>query len=247
MSDSLNIEQQQQRAANIKEMDSMCDMVKGQLTYLDLTRRQWIDRILGCEPDTDVKELYEGDYHIVELGRACHADSDDDDLVSVSSGDEETEHEYKGNKYTSKQLFAVWEAEAAESKKAYKALEKANKSPAKKQKTNNPKSKKTDTTDKGDDTSADKGDDTCAKGKGAKAKMGTVWTRFIVSNRTVLGPTSYKKFCENVEREWEIPVRFTATDGSTVFKVLDVTKYDNKLRWAKNPKQDLAKEGEDYF
>ena len=30
-------------------------------------------------------------------------------------------------------------------------------------------------------------------------------------------------------------------------KVLDVTNYDKKLRWAKNPEQNLETEGEDYF
>jgi hypothetical protein len=48
-----------------------------------------------------------------------------------------------------------------------------------------------------------------------------------------------------VERDWEFPVMVTAPDGSKVFKVLDVGKYDEKLRWARNPEQDLA-EGE-YF
>ena len=48
-----------------------------------------------------------------------------------------------------------------------------------------------------------------------------------------------------MERDWEVPVMFTAPDGSKVFKVLDVGKYDEKLRWARNPEQDLA-EGEYY-
>ena len=38
---------------------------------------------------------------------------------------------------------------------------------------------------------------------------------------------------------------FTAQDGSTIFKVLDIGKYDEKLRWARNPEQELE-EGE-YF
>ena len=40
---------------------------------------------------------------------------------------------------------------------------------------------------------------------------------------------------------------FSAPDGSKVFKVLELSRYDNKLRWAKNPQQNLETEGEDYF
>ena len=112
--------------------------------------------------------------------------------------------------------------------------EKANKSSAKKQKTDKPKS---DKTDKSDGASA----------KGRKAEKGTAWSRFLVGNRTVLGPSVYKKYCESVDRDYEVPVMFAAPDGSKVSKVLDVGKYDDKLRWARNPEQDLAVEGEDYF
>ena len=45
------------------------------------------------------------------------------------------------------------------------------------------------------------------------------------------------------ERDWEIPVMFTGPDGASVFKVLDVGKYDEKLRWARNPEQNLAAQG----
>ena len=74
-----------------------------------------------------------------------------------------------------------------------------------------------------------------------------MWSRFIIGNRTVLGPSVYKKYCESVDRDWEIPVKFTGPDGNTIFKVLDVGKYDEKFRWAKNPEQNLAVEGEDYY
>ena len=40
---------------------------------------------------------------------------------------------------------------------------------------------------------------------------------------------------------------FTGPDGASVFKVLDVGKYDEKLHWARNPEQNLETEGEDYF
>ena len=86
-----------------------------------------------------------------------------------------------------------------------------------------------------------------AAAKGAKAKTGTAWSRFLIGNRTVLGPSVYKKYCDSVGRDWEIPVMFTGPDGDTLFKVLEMGKYDGKLRWAKNPEQDLAEEGEDYF
>eukprot|EP00966_Prymnesium_polylepis_P043728 1013486-Prymnesium_polylepis.1 len=36
---------------------------------------------------------------------------------------------------------------------------------------------------------------------------------------------------------------FTVTDGTSLFKVLDVGKFDGKLRWARNPDQNLE-EGE---
>ena len=43
-------------------------MVKGKQTYLGLTWRQWIDRFLEVDPTTNLEELAEGDFHIVELG-----------------------------------------------------------------------------------------------------------------------------------------------------------------------------------
>eukprot|EP00966_Prymnesium_polylepis_P242283 5603289-Prymnesium_polylepis.1 len=66
-------------------------MVKGKQTYLGLTRRQWIDRFLTWDPDTNVEELAKGDYHVVELAQACEME-DDDDGVEVDSEDEETLH-----------------------------------------------------------------------------------------------------------------------------------------------------------
>ena len=84
------------------------------------------------------------------------------------------------------------------------------------------------------------------KNKTAK-KTGTAWSRFLVGNRTVLGPSIYKKYCDSVGIDWEIPVKFTGPDGQPIFKVLDVGKYDEKFRWAKNPEQNLAEEGVDYF
>eukprot|EP00966_Prymnesium_polylepis_P125997 2913362-Prymnesium_polylepis.1 len=85
-SDTIN---QQEREDKIKQMDSMCVMIKGKQTYLGLTRRQWIDRILEVDPTTKHEELTEGDFHIVEVGQACEGSDDD-------SEDEEKEHEYNG-------------------------------------------------------------------------------------------------------------------------------------------------------
>ena len=65
-----------------------------------------------------------------------------------------------------------------------------------------------------------------ASAKGRKAEKGTAWSRFLLGNRTVLGPSVYKKFCESVGRDWEVPVMFTGPDGVSLFKVLDVGKYD---------------------
>jgi hypothetical protein len=236
MSNSDNINEQQEREAKISMMNSMCSMNKGKQTYLKLNRRQWVDRILDLDPDVDKKELAEGDFHIVELAQVCEPpdDDDDDDLESVDSEDEVTEHEYKGKKYKGKELLDLWESEADQAKQDYKEYEKANKSSAKKQKTDKPKS---DKTDKSDGASA----------KGRKAEKGTAWSRFLHSNRTVLGPSVYKKYCESVDRDREVPVMFTGPDGKKVFKILDVGMYDEKLRWARYPEQDLAMEGEDYF
>ena len=105
------------------------------------------------------------------------------------------------------------------------------------------KKQKTDDKPKSDKTGKSDGDGA----KGAKAKTGNAWTRFNIGNRTVLGPSVYKKYCDSVGRDWEIPVMFTGPDGETLFKVLEMGKYDGKLRWAKNPEQDLAEEGEDYY
>jgi hypothetical protein len=100
MSNSDTINQQQEREEKVKMMDSMCVMAKGKQTYLNLTRRQWIDRCLDCDPTTDAKELAEGDVHIVELAQACEPESEEeDDLESVDSEDEEKEHEYKRKMY----------------------------------------------------------------------------------------------------------------------------------------------------
>eukprot|EP00966_Prymnesium_polylepis_P123818 2863277-Prymnesium_polylepis.1 len=59
MSNSDTINQQQDREEKIKQMNSMCVMVKGKKTYLGLTRRQWIDRFLEVDPDTNPEELAE--------------------------------------------------------------------------------------------------------------------------------------------------------------------------------------------
>ena len=86
MSNSDTINQQQEREDKIKQMDSMCVMVKGKQTYLGLTQRQWIDRFLEVDPGTNHEELSEGDFHIVELGQACEPGSDSD-LESIDSED----------------------------------------------------------------------------------------------------------------------------------------------------------------
>ena len=231
-------QQPESREEKLKLINSLCSTTKGKQTYHGLTRRQWIDRYLDWDPDTSIEELAEGEFHIVELGLACVCKEENADLVSVDSDDEETLHEYKGKKYLGKELLDVWESEADQAKQNLKEYEKANKPSAKKQKTD--KSDKADKADK-----ADKSDG--AGAKGAKAKTGTAWSRFLIGNRTVLGPSIYKKYCDSVERDWEIPVKFTGPDGKSLFKVLDVGKYDEKFRWAKNPEQNLAVEGEDYY
>eukprot|EP00966_Prymnesium_polylepis_P064550 1496699-Prymnesium_polylepis.1 len=140
--------------------------------------------------------------------------------------------------YLGRQLLELWQSEADEAMQSYKEYEKAHKSSAKRQRTDDePKSDKP----KSDKTKKSDG------AKGAKAKAGTAWSRFIIGNRTVLGPSVYKKYCDAVERDWEIPVMFTGPDGAKLFKVLEMTKYEKKLHWAKNPAQNLSVEGEDYY
>ena len=140
-----DINQEQTREEKIEEMDSMCVMVKGKQTYLGLTRRQWMDRYLDWDPDTNIEELTEGEFHNVELGQACECKEEDADLVSVDSEDEETLHEYKGKKYLGKELLDLWESEADQAKQNLKEYEKANKPSAKKQKVD-----KADKADKAD-------------------------------------------------------------------------------------------------
>ena len=179
---------QQQRQQKIQEMDSMCTTVKNKQTYMNLTRRQWLDRFLELNPSTEIKDLAEGDFHIVELAQACLCPpEDEDDLESINSEDEETLHEYEGKMYTGRELLDKWEAEADQAKQDFKEYEKANNKPAKKRKV-----------DKSDKSDNDKSDG--AGAKGAKAKTGTVWSRFLNGNRTVLGPSLYKKFCVEVGR-----------------------------------------------
>ena len=232
------------REEKIVYMDSLCLKVKGKQTYQGLTRKQWQNRYLDWDPDQDIEELSDPSYHIVELAQLCESKEKDADLVSVNSEDDKTWHEYKGKKYLAKDLLDLWEFEADEAKQNFKEHEKNNR-PAKKQKTD--KSDKSDESDKAD--KADKSDG--AGAKGAKAKAGNVWSRFINGNRTVIGPSIYKKFCEetNPPRDWELPVKFTsASDGTTIFKVLDKGKHETKYRWARNPEQNLANgDGEDYY
>eukprot|EP00966_Prymnesium_polylepis_P237949 5503271-Prymnesium_polylepis.1 len=95
---------QQERQEKINQMNSMCVMVKGKQTFLGLNRRQWIDRFLELDPTTSFDELAVGEYHIVELGRACEPGSESD-LESIDSDDEKKEHEYKGNIYKGRELL----------------------------------------------------------------------------------------------------------------------------------------------
>eukprot|EP00966_Prymnesium_polylepis_P154673 3571524-Prymnesium_polylepis.1 len=84
---------------------------------------------------------------------------------------------------------------------------------------------------------------------------GTVWDHFLGCNRMLLVPSVYKKYCDSVGRDWEIPVLFTLPDGSKVFKVLEVKYSSIQTRsknvtptgyiWVRNPEQNLV-EGE-YF
>ena len=55
MSNSDTINQQQEREAKVNTMDSMCGMNKGKQTYLNLTRRQCIDRFLDWNPTADAR------------------------------------------------------------------------------------------------------------------------------------------------------------------------------------------------
>ena len=217
------INEEQLREEKMKEMDAKCIMKKGKLTYMDLTRKQWIDRLLQVDPDLKPEEIKD-DYHIYEIAQACEPGSDSE-LESIDSEDEEKEIEYKGRKYKGRELLVLFENEADEAQQKYKEYEKSKK-PAKKQKTDKPAKSE-------------------GAGKGRKADKGTVWDRFLVGNRTVLGPSVYKKFCEQTGRDLFTPVKFTANDGSTIFKVMEQGQHDDKLRWAKLKEQDLE-EG-DYF
>ena len=122
----------------------------------------------------------------------------------------------------------MWCSEADRAKEKFKAYEKANKSSAKKQKTD--KSDKSDKSDK-----ADKSDGASAGWRqgpeGGKGNCVEPLSRFsCLSNRMILSPSVYKKYCESVDRAWvaawEVPVMFTGPDGASVFKVLDVGKYE---------------------
>eukprot|EP00966_Prymnesium_polylepis_P139051 3212808-Prymnesium_polylepis.1 len=57
------------------------------------------------------------------------------------------------------------------------------------------------------------------RARARKAEKGvTTWSRFLLGNRMVLGPSVYKKFCDTVEKDWEVPVMFTGSDGQSLFK-----------------------------
>jgi hypothetical protein len=155
--------------------------------------------------------------------------------VSLDSDDEDTQHPHNGKLYKAKELLDLYDFEADQAKQEYNQIEKE----AKKQKTGNPKPNKPNKSDKSDKSGAS------AATKGRNPEKGTPWTRFLVGNRTVLGPSVYKKYCSSVDRDWQIPVKFHGPDGQPVFKILDAGKYDGNLRWAKNPDQELDEEN--YF
>eukprot|EP00966_Prymnesium_polylepis_P144148 3327922-Prymnesium_polylepis.1 len=67
--------------------------------------------------------------------------------------------------------------------------------------TSRPRKQKIDKSEKSGKADKSGGD---AGGKGRKPDKGTAWSRFLLGNRTVLGPSvyfEYKKYCETFERD----------------------------------------------
>ena len=172
---------------------------------------------------------WEPDYTPEQLQKMTNSEMEkilDEELSDgeeIDPDDEEVEHDYKGNKYTARELNNEFHREAYEAQKNWFKYMKG-------------KNKKKEGEKK-------------ARGAPPKANA---WERFLGTNRTSMSPKTYKQYmeAEGWPREKQVmPVLFTKVSGEKVLKVLEISTNDNKLRWAETGMEfdEDMEEGKDYF
>ena len=172
---------------------------------------------------------WEPDYTPEQLQKMTNSEMEkilDEELSDgeeIDPDDEEVEHDYKGNKYTARELNNEFHREAYEAQKNWFKYMKG-----KNQKKEGEK-----------------------KARGAPPKA-NAWERFLGTNRTSMSPKTYKQYmeAEGWPREKQVmPVLFMKLSGQMVLKVLKISENDNKLRWAETGMEfdEAMEQGEDYM
>ena len=185
----------------------------------DKKRRELIRLMCDWEPDCKPEDLEK--MTTSEMEKII--DQELSDGEEIDPDDEEVEHDYKGNKYTARELNNVFHREAYEAQKNWFKYTKG-------------KNKKKEGEKK-------------ARGAPPKANA---WERFLGTNRTNMSPKTYKQYmeAEGWPREKQVmPVLFMKMSGQMVLKVLEISSNDNKLRWAETGMEfdDEMEEGVDYM
>ena len=185
----------------------------------DKKRRDLIRLMLDWEPDIKPEDLEK--MTTSEMEKIL--DEELSDGEEIDPDDEEVEHDYKGNKYTARELNNEFHREAYEAQKNWFKYTKG--------KTKKKEGEK--------------------KARGAPPKA-NAWERFLGTNRTNMSPKTYKQYmeAEGWPREKQVmPVLFMKMSGQMVLKVLEISSNDNKLRWAETGMEfdDEMEEGVDYM
>ena len=185
----------------------------------DKKRRDLIRLMCDWEPDYKPEDLEK--MTTSEMEKII--DQELSDGEEIDPDDEEVEHDYKGNKYTARELNNEFHREAYEAQKNWFLYMKG-------------KNKKKEGEKK-------------ARGAPPKANA---WERFLGTNRTNMSPKTYKQYmeAEGWPREKQVmPVLFMKMSGQMVLKVLEISSNDNKLRWAETGMEfdDEMEEGVDYM
>ena len=185
----------------------------------DKKRRDLIRLMLDWEPDIKPEDLEK--MTTSEMEKIL--DEELSDGEEIDPDDEEAEHDYKGKKYTARELNNEFHREAYEAQKNWFKYMKG-------------KNKKKEGEKK-------------ARGAPPKANA---WERFLGTNRTNMSPKTYKQYmeAEGWPREKQVmPVLFMKMSGQMVLKVLEISSNDNKLRWAETGMEidDEMEEGVDYM
>ena len=184
----------------------------------DKKRRELIRLMCDWEPDYKPEDLEKMTNSEMEK----IIDEELSDGEEIDPDDEKAMYDYKGKKYTSRELNNEFHREAYEANKNWCEYTKG-------------KNKK-------------EGE---KKARGAPPKANP-WERFLATNRTSLSPKTYKQYieAEGFSREQQVkPVLFTKVSGEKVLKVLEISTNDNKLRWAETGMEfdEAMEQGEDYM